>query len=69
MSLLWIEIPLALLALRCGWRLAPLLLVALPLAGGGALAHAFALLGLAAGACAGPSQAGHARPAAALYQI
>ena len=69
MSLLWIEIPLALLALRRGWRIAPLLLAALPLAGGGVLAHAFALSALAAIAGFGPPQAEHARPAPALYQI
>jgi H+/gluconate symporter-like permease len=69
MNLLWIEIPLALLALRCGWRVAPLLLVALPLVGGGALAHAFALPALAAIACVGSSQADPTRPPAALYQI
>lgn len=75
MSPLWIEIPLALLALQRGWRLAVLLLVALPLAApaaattAGALAHGFALLGLASGACFGPAQARSTRPAAPLYQI
>ena len=69
MSLLWIEIPLVLLALRRGWRIAPLLLVALPLAGDGVLAHAFALPALAALACVGSSQAEPTRPPAVLYQI
>jgi hypothetical protein len=101
MNLLVVEILLAAFALKRGWRIAPLLLIALPVveqageatllsvlgpwlgsyfdpgATAGALAHAFALLGLVATAWTGPAEVAGARrraragrrPAGPLYQI
>jgi hypothetical protein len=64
MSLLVVEILLAIVALRRGWRFAPLLLVALSgaafayqLAGvAGAVAHGLSLVGLLIASWAGPSE-------------
>jgi hypothetical protein len=71
MSLLALEIPLALLGYRRGWRRAPAALLALPCAAaafgaGLGVAHGVALLGLAVAASLDPAAP---RRAGALYQI